>query len=93
MNVNPSQAAGRRLIVVSALSLAALGPAFAQAPLPDPAGHADRAFRAGIDAVIVPYKGSPAVIDALRAGEIDAAFEILGPTLGQIAGGAVWSSA
>jgi len=45
--------------------------------------------RAGIDAVIVPYKGAPAVINALRAGEIDAAFEILGPTLGQIAGGAV----
>ena len=45
--------------------------------------------RTGIDAVIVPYKGSPAVINALRAGEIDAAFEILGPTLGQISGGAV----
>lgn len=45
--------------------------------------------RTGIDAVIVPYKGSPAVINALRAGEVDAAFEILGPTLGQIAGGAV----
>ena len=45
--------------------------------------------RTGIDAVIVPYKGSPAVINALRAGEIDAAFEILGPTLGQISGGVV----
>ncbi len=43
--------------------------------------------RAGIDAVIVPYNGSPAVLTALRGGEIDAAFEILGPTLGQIAGG------
>jgi tripartite-type tricarboxylate transporter receptor subunit TctC len=45
--------------------------------------------RTGVDAVIVPYKGSPAVINALRAGEVDAAFEILGPTLGQISGGAV----
>ena len=45
--------------------------------------------RTGIDAVIVPYKGSPAVINALRAGEVDAAFEILGPTLGQISSGVV----
>ena len=40
--------------------------------------------RAGIDALIVPYKGSPAVLTALRAGEIDAAFEILGPMLPQL---------
>ena len=40
--------------------------------------------RAGIDAVIVPYKGSPAVINALRAGEIDLAFEILSPLLPQL---------
>ena len=39
--------------------------------------------RTGIDALIVPYKGSPAVLTALRAGEIDAAFEILGPMLPQ----------
>lgn len=39
---------------------------------------------AGIDAVIVPYKGTPAVITALRAGEIDVGFEILGPMLGQV---------
>ncbi len=45
--------------------------------------------RAGIDALIVPYKGTPAVLTALRAGEIDLAFEILGPVLPQIAGGAV----
>ena len=38
----------------------------------------------GIDAVIVPYKGTPAVITALRAGEIDVGFEILGPMLGQV---------
>ncbi len=41
---------------------------------------------AGIDAVIVPYKGTPAVITALRAGEIDVGFEILGPMLGQVQG-------
>ena len=45
--------------------------------------------RAGIDALVVPYKGSPAVLTALRAGEIDLAFEILGPTMPQITGGAV----
>jgi tripartite-type tricarboxylate transporter receptor subunit TctC len=45
--------------------------------------------RTGIEAVAVPYKGSPAVIGALRSGEADLAFEILGPTLGQITGGSV----
>jgi tripartite-type tricarboxylate transporter receptor subunit TctC len=40
--------------------------------------------KAGIDAVVVPYKGSPAVINALRAGEIDVAFEILSPLLPQL---------
>ena len=38
---------------------------------------------AGIDMLIVPYKGTPAVQTALRAGEIDVAFEILGPMLAQ----------
>ena len=41
---------------------------------------------AGIDAVIVPYKGSGAVLTALRAGEIDVGFEILGPFLSQVTG-------
>ena len=45
--------------------------------------------RTGIDAVVVPYKGSPAVLTALRGGEVDAAFEILGPTMAQIGGGAL----
>lgn len=45
--------------------------------------------RAGIDAVVVPYRGTPAVLAALRAGEIDLGFEILGPALPQIAGGAL----
>jgi tripartite-type tricarboxylate transporter receptor subunit TctC len=40
--------------------------------------------RTGIDVVIVPYKGTPAVLGALRSGEVDAAFEILGPWLGQL---------
>lgn len=40
--------------------------------------------RTGIEALIVPYKGTPAVLTALRAGEIDAAFEILGPWLPQL---------
>jgi tripartite-type tricarboxylate transporter receptor subunit TctC len=44
---------------------------------------------AQIDAVVVPYKGTPAVIAALRAKEIDVAFEILGPMLPQVQGGAL----
>ncbi len=45
--------------------------------------------RTGIDVLIVPYKGAPAVLTALRAGEIDAAFEILGPMLPQLQAKAV----
>jgi tripartite-type tricarboxylate transporter receptor subunit TctC len=41
---------------------------------------------AGIEAVVVPYKGTPAVVTALRAGEVDVGFEILGPMLGQLQG-------
>lgn len=44
---------------------------------------------AGVDFLVVPYKGSPAVLTALRAGEIDLAFEITGPMVPQVAGGAV----
>jgi tripartite-type tricarboxylate transporter receptor subunit TctC len=36
--------------------------------------------------VVVPYKGTTAVITALRSGEIDVGFEILGPMLGQVQG-------
>ena len=46
-------------------------------------------MRAGLDAVIVPYKGSPDVLRALKAGDVDVAVEILGPTMGQITGGSV----
>ncbi len=42
--------------------------------------------RAGIEATVVPYKGSPAVINALRSGDVDVVFEILGPLLPQLAG-------
>ena len=34
---------------------------------------------AGIDAQVVPFNGTPALITALRAGEVDAAVEILAP--------------
>ncbi len=44
---------------------------------------------AGLDAVSVPYKGTPAVVTALRGGEIDLAFEILGPMLGQVESGVI----
>ncbi len=44
---------------------------------------------AGVEALVVPYKGTPAVLTALRAGEIDVAFEIVGPMLPQVTAGAV----
>ncbi|MFO1216800.1 MAG: tripartite tricarboxylate transporter substrate binding protein [Burkholderiaceae bacterium] len=45
--------------------------------------------QAGIDALVVPYKTSPAVVSALRSGDADLAFEIVGPMLGQVSGGAL----
>ena len=45
--------------------------------------------RTGIDAVVVPYKGTPAVLTALRAREIDLAFEIVAPLLAQVSAGAL----
>jgi len=44
---------------------------------------------AGIDAVIVPYKGTPEVLTATSTGEVDASVEILGPALPQIRAGNV----
>jgi tripartite-type tricarboxylate transporter receptor subunit TctC len=44
---------------------------------------------AGIDAQVVPFKATPAVVTALRGNEVHAAFEILAPVLAQIKGGAV----
>jgi tripartite-type tricarboxylate transporter receptor subunit TctC len=43
----------------------------------------------GLDVVVVPYKTTPQVVTALRAGEIDAAFEIVGPMLGHVQSGDV----
>jgi tripartite-type tricarboxylate transporter receptor subunit TctC len=44
---------------------------------------------AGVDFLLVPYKGSPAVLTALRSGEIDVAFEILGPMVPQVQSGVI----
>ena len=44
---------------------------------------------AGVDVTTIPYKTTPEVITALRAGDIQGAFEILAPVLGQIRSGAV----
>ena len=44
---------------------------------------------AGIDALVVPYKGTPALLAGLRGGDLDAAVEILGPWLPQVRAGAV----
>ena len=46
-------------------------------------------WRAGIEATVVPYKGSPALMNALRAGEVDVGFEILSPLLPQLSGQAL----
>ena len=40
--------------------------------------------QANLIAQIIPYNGTPAVINALRGGQIDAAVEILGPLKPQI---------
>jgi len=45
--------------------------------------------QAGIETLVVPYKGSPAVLTALRSGEVDLAFEVLGPMLPQVRAGVV----
>ena len=39
---------------------------------------------AGIDVQIVPFNGTPAVVTALRGGQIDVAVEIVAPVMGQI---------
>ena len=44
---------------------------------------------AGVDAQVVPFKATPAVVTALRGNDVQAAFEILAPVLPQIRGGAV----
>lgn len=44
---------------------------------------------AGLDFTVVPFNGSPAVLTALRGGQVDVAIEILGPMMPQIAAKAV----
>ena len=44
---------------------------------------------AGVQAQVVPFNGTPAVITALRGGQIDAAVEILSPMLPQINANAI----
>ena len=44
---------------------------------------------AALDATTVPYKGSPAVITALRGNDVQVAFEMLAPVIPQAKGGAV----
>lgn len=39
---------------------------------------------AGMDVQVVPYKGTPALLAAVRGGQLDAAVEILGPVLPQV---------
>ena len=43
----------------------------------------------GIDAQVVPFNGTPAVLTALRGGQIDVGVEILAPVLPQIKGQAL----
>ena len=45
--------------------------------------------RAGINAQIVPFNGTPALLTALRGGHIDAGVEILGPLKSQLNPGGV----
>jgi len=44
---------------------------------------------AGVDAETIPYKGSPAVISALRGKDVEIAFEMLAPIIPQAQSGAV----
>lgn len=44
---------------------------------------------AGVDAATVPFKGSPAVISALRGKDIEVAFEMLAPVIPQAKSGAL----
>lgn len=44
---------------------------------------------AGLDFTVVPFNGTPNLITAIRAGDVDAGFEILGPLLPQVSGRAL----
>jgi tripartite-type tricarboxylate transporter receptor subunit TctC len=41
---------------------------------------------ANLDAQVIPYNGTPAVVTALRGGQVDVAVEVLSPVLPQIKG-------
>ena len=41
---------------------------------------------AGINVQVVPFKGTPAIVTALRSGDVDIAFEYLAPVISQIRG-------
>ena len=43
----------------------------------------------GVDATVVPFRGSPALVTALRSNEVQIAFEMLAPILPQAKAGAV----
>ena len=43
----------------------------------------------GIDAQVIPFKATPAVIIALKGNDVHVAFEILAPVMAQIKGGAL----
>lgn len=45
--------------------------------------------RAAIDAQVVPFNGTPALVTAIRGGDIDVAFEIVGPLVPQVQAGAL----
>lgn len=45
--------------------------------------------RTGLDFLIVPFNGTPALTTALRGGQVDVAIEILGPMMGQVTSNAV----
>jgi tripartite-type tricarboxylate transporter receptor subunit TctC len=40
--------------------------------------------RTGLDFLIVPFNGTPALTNALRGSQVDVAIEILGPMMGQV---------
>jgi tripartite-type tricarboxylate transporter receptor subunit TctC len=45
--------------------------------------------RTGLDFLIVPFNGTPALTTALRGSQVDVAIEILGPMMGQVSSKAV----
>ena len=44
---------------------------------------------ANVEAPVIPFKGTPAVVTALRGNDVQAAFEILAPVISQIKSGSV----